>query len=277
MSTWKALVGRISFLASAPTPPPETSVLDLYKQTWGTNPQNFQDAPNPLMPSTAQGVVDGMTVACTKLPNRVDFSVTPNTTIPTADLSIRFIEDASTLRGELSRIAAAIAANQIIVPEMLNRVAVFIQFVAIEPDLVSANKAVSRAIPRGYGGELSDEEAFVLQFSRSQALRDVPKVKLNVLTKWSVEQFQVVSFGVSFGVSVGGVAGENPQTGIVPQVRSYIGASVSFDCNTPPTRETLVGNERSALILEALNIASRAQLEYGLNVEGFDRVSRKAN
>jgi hypothetical protein len=274
MSAWKALSGRISLMARTPTPLAGAAVLDYYRCLWGDTAQNFQQAPNPLLPSTAQGFVGDMLVTCSTGANRVDFNFSPRPS-PTPDLTLRLLEHAGALLQELSRVATAIGSKTLKVPEGFNNVALYVQFVNIQPAVTAANSVIVRAIPQRYRVELSEEEGFILQVSNPVPVPNITKRKLHLVTKWSVEQFHVVTFGMA----VGGPPGA-PQPGavITPQVSIHIGASVSFDCVTttpfgPLThlspQETLSNTEQSAMLLAALELTEKLQRDYGLDVEGY--------
>src|SRR5712692_3580155 len=76
MNEWKALVGRISLFTAAPWSA-APSALDLYRNIWETEPDNFFKQPNPLMPSVAQGGIGNLTASCVIQQSRIDFNFQP--------------------------------------------------------------------------------------------------------------------------------------------------------------------------------------------------------
>jgi hypothetical protein len=275
MSHWKPLSGRVGLVASAPTASGAVSVLALYRQAWGVDPQNFQQAPNPLMASSAQGLHATMLASCTLASNRVDFSLTPYSGSQLdAEPQLHLIDDASAFYAELLRVSTAIGAGKIEVPPEFDRPAIFVQFASIESSVTEANRVLSGAIPEKYRPKLEDEGAFALQLNRPLTVRYRDDVTVNFLTKWSVEQFQVVSFGVQSG----GVSGGSAQPGMLtPKVQVFIGACLTFDCHVAapagfvvPQGVRLLGrDQQAATFVDALRLVSDSQHALGLNMEGF--------
>src|ERR1700728_466467 len=106
MAEWKAAAGRIILFSAAPMSPAQLSPLELYRQVWGGEPDNFQRQTNPLLPSYAQGSVGALTVVCVTQPTRIDFNLGPPS--PTLEVAQDFplIEDTAKLHAELERILA---------------------------------------------------------------------------------------------------------------------------------------------------------------------------
>lgn len=268
MGRWKALAGRISIIAGTPVVSGSVSVLELYKQAWGMDPLSFQQAPNPLAPSLAQGVRSGMTSSCNLAPNRVDFNLTPHSnsemeTEPTLVL----MEDAGALHGELLRLSVALGVGAVNLPEEFNRVAIAVQFASIEANATEANRTITQAIPEKYRPKLNDEQAFVFQINQPARISPVEATQVNFVTKWSVEQFQVFRLGVSSDSMQGG----SGQGALQPQWKTFVGACISFECNLLPLSNLIKfsRNEQAKVLIQGLNLISQSQQEYGLHMEGF--------
>jgi hypothetical protein len=272
MSLWKPLIGRISIAASKPTPPGALSALELYQQIWKSDPTNFQNSPNPLMVSAAQGIALGMTASCAVVQNRADISLTPNAqdAATSVSLALRLIEDRSALYGELSRITQSIGNGTIKIPSEYDRVSTFIQYVSIEDDALAANAAVAKTIPERFRPRLTNEDAFILQVNIPTVDRRFGDTQINFLTKWSVEQFQVVSFGLAMG-------GTQGQGIPMPQLtsKSYLGACLSCECNFP-TQNTPNRDQQIKSLIGFLGVLAEMQHDYGLNVDElpYDKIAR---
>jgi hypothetical protein len=145
------------------------------------------------------------------------------------------------------------------------RVALYLQFLTISDNYVEANKVLSAVIPQKFGLTLSDEEDIVFQINLPRMSKKITSVKLNVLTKWSVERIQVFTVTVP-------PAGMPLQTiASVPQnIMQYITPTVVFDNSTPPDKvPPLDAAQQADLLIEVLGIASEMQKENGLNITGF--------
>jgi hypothetical protein len=265
MSLWKPLAGRIGLVATKPTSPGAVSALSLYKQTWGGEPANFQSSPNPLMPSAAQGIVSDLAATCSVALNRVDLSLTPSaqTGNPDPQPELRLIENSAPFFDELSRVAIAIGKNDIEIPPAFDRASAFVQFVSIEANVIEANQALVRTIPEKFRPQLTREESFVLQLSRPTLDRN-GNIPINILTKWSVEQFQVVTFGIATGFH----GGATPSAVMQPQlqVRAFLGACLSIDCSFPNDREPPDRGQQMESLFGCLSLIAGARHEYGLTI-----------
>jgi hypothetical protein len=216
------------------------------------------------MPSTAQGVQGAMAVACTAFPNRIDFNLSPDTT-PGGVPELKLIDDGVAFFAELDRIARFLADGEKVgIQQGLERVALFVQFAKLVPHVVEANREISKVIPERYRVSLSAEEAFALQISEPILTRSAPTIRVNFLRKWSVEQFQVVSFGMG---PAGGVGAAGPQGIVRPIVANFLGACVAFDINTVPPHEQLTREKQSEILIESLQLARETLRSFGLDVK----------
>jgi len=107
---------------------------------------------------------------------------------------------------------------------------------------------------------LEDHGAFALQLSDRRAIPRT-KSKASVVTRWSIEQFQLINFSMTTAPTFGAVP--------PPQIRRIFGASVSFDHHTLETEERLTREEQAAALLDGLEGIAEAETSLGLNVEGF--------
>jgi hypothetical protein len=259
MSDWKALLGRVTLFPAAPSPVP--SALELFKEIWGGDPDSFQRQTNPLMPTVAQGTQAGMSASCAVQPSRIVLNLEPTriSAVPT----VVMIEDTSQLQKSLTQIINVIRKN--VVPVSVARVALFVQFLRISDNIADANKTIATVIPKRYGVTLSNEEDFIFQINVPQGSKTVSTIKLNALTKWSVDRIQVISLSVP-------PAGMPIQTvsTLQHEIKQFIAPTVVFDNNTPI--EGVIpfsGSQQAGLLAEALAMVSTAQKEIGLNVTGF--------
>jgi hypothetical protein len=273
VSNWKPLSGRIGLVASGPVAPGTLSVLKLYSEAFGAEPQNFQTAQNPLMVSTAQGSKSGMVVNCILATNRVDFNLSPSN--PSGSVSaprLQLIDDEGGFYDQLLLIAEAIGSGKISIPQAFDRATVFVQFAAIESDWATANAALTRVMPERYRPKLENEEAFSLQINHPRSIQTGDgAVQLNFLTKWSVEQFQVITFEMATGGFAGGVGQPNMMQ---PSIKTYLGACLTFDCNVAmppmlPNTQFLSADQRQATLMAGLGLIGRFQHQFGLDLKGF--------
>lgn len=266
MSEWKALVGRIT-LFPAPSSQPLPSALDLYTKLWADEPSSFQRATNPLAPSMAQGTFAGMAVACTAHPSRIDFTLTPIASGESPETPTFFvIEDSEALGDELLRLAKVVEENLLANPIL--RVATFLQFVALEADSTAANGALMAIVPKHLRVKLDDEEEFILQINHPRMSRSLEGTKFNLITKWSVDRFQIMSVLVPMGTT----PMYAPQSGVSPQVSEFIAASVTFDNNNVPVPAStpLSSKQQASFLIEGLRYSATSILEGALKIKGFD-------
>lgn len=267
MNEWKALVGRITIFPASQSSVALPSALDLYKKVWEGDPLNFQGPTNPLSPSLAQGKRAGLGISCSVHPLRIDFTLSPvGRESPSEAPRLSVIEDSKEFHDELARIARIVGRDLVTHPIL--RVATFLQFVSIEASPIEANKALMSIVPEQYRLKLGDEEEFILQLSRPRMSQKVENLKMNLITKWSVERFQIVSLLVPMGTAPL-VA---PQSGIAPQVNEFIAASVAFDNNNVPVpaNKPLSDGLQSSLLLEGLAHTAISLRESRLNIKGFE-------
>lgn len=265
MGDWKAQVGRVTlFPAVAFSPGP--SALSLFKELWAGEPDSFQKPTNPLMPTLAQARRNGMLATCTVQPSRIDFSLEPSPT-PAAlkDRSVALIDDTAVFSNTLGNIIIDIRKK--IISEAMARVALYVQFMRISPSYLEANKELTTLIPKKYGRlSLTDEEDAILQINVPRGSKKVPGIRLNLLTKWSVERIQVFTLTIPQpGMALQGLVFQPPQ-----DAKQFIAPSIVFDYSSTLEKVTPFDAAQQAdLLSEALEIVSETQKEIGLRVEGF--------
>jgi hypothetical protein len=266
MSEWKSSGGRITlFPATMSSPSP--SALELYRQVWGEEPDSFQKQANPLAPSVAQGNRSGLKAGCVAQPTRIDFTLTPPSSKQEEEqevVSFPLIEDTGLLRADLTRTIDAVGLTPVI--SSVVRVALGIQFLNLKPSCTEANGLLIAHIPEQYGVKVTDEEDFVFQINRPYRSRSAAGIKTNFITKWSVDQLQILTFAVPVGGTATGSA-QIPGPG--SQTDKFIAASVNFDVNNAPMETKLPDRQATSLLHEALVTIAQMQKTIRLNVEGF--------
>jgi hypothetical protein len=263
MNVWKSSGGRIT-LFPAPSSSPPLSALELYKHVWGTEPDSFQRQANPLIPTVAQGNRGNLTAGSVAGPTRIDFTLTPSSPPEIVHGSFPLIEDPSVLNAELGKIIDVIGQGGSL--RSLVRVALSIQFIAVKPSSAEANTVLTAVIPSQYGVRVTDEEDFVFQINRPYPSRKVEGVKVNFLTKWSVDRLQILTLSLPVG-GAGTPLQTQASASPTPQTEQFIAASIHFDINNVPT-ETPV-QQPASILREALVSASQMQQAIGLKIEGF--------
>ncbi len=263
MNDWKALAGRITVFAGSPASGPLLSALELFQKVWGGNPDNFQSSPNVLMPSFAHGKRDGLTAGCIVQPTRIDFNFSP---LPPAaredrDAELALIEDTTQLHAELVRLIESI--DGFVVTNSVSRVGLALHFLTVTSGIEEANKVLVSVMPNQYRVGITNEEDFIFQINRPRMSRDVKRIRLNYVTKWNVDRFQV------FKVAIAPNAPVVDSRDIPSQQGEFVAASVVFDSNNVLAVTPLDGKEQSSLLMECLTSAKEMQRAFGLNVEGF--------
>lgn len=236
---------------------------------WGADPDNFQKSPAPIFPSQAQGTRGDLQATCLVHPTRIDFNLSPVTSQGISPQpTLQLIENTAQLHTELLRIANLFADSDI--PDAFIGVALFLQFVAPQPNFREANRTLLSIIPEQYRTRITDEEDFVFQINRPHTSSQVQGVRMNFITKWSVERGKVVTFSLP---TPGGTINAQQQM-LMPISTDFITPSISFDTNNSPyTPETsLTVKEQSLLLLEGFTRIEQYQHDFGLNIDGFDRV-----
>lgn len=264
MNEWKAFLGRITFLPTMLIPSSMSSALELYRQIFSGDPDTFQKQVDASLPSFAQGKSGGLTVNCVVQSARIDVNLTA-TPGQVLKMTVPLFDHPIELRDELKRIINFLGGSSLL--KDASRVALFLQFLKLKPSHVEANKALMEVIPNQYGVTITDEEGFIFQINQPHMNRDFRNIKMNFITKWSAELFQVAAIPIPpFGLSA--PAG---MTLAPPKPTTFIAASVVFDNNNihSDSVRALNGKEQSALLQEALDAAVRKQQEIGLNIEGF--------
>jgi hypothetical protein len=216
MSAWDVHIARITvfpLLGSGSSP---KSALELYKTIWGKDPDSYQGPAvggGPFPASVAQGVEGRLIQNCQTQPTRTDLTFGPHVRALTTSLA--GIEDTTVLGPAMAKVFAAVEAAFQGTP--INRVAAYMQLGREAGDYREANQLLSATMWANKQVSLADEEDFVLQFN-------VPRpdtsgsIKLNYITKWSVERVQVLTFQMP----VGGTA-------TAPLIANKIVSIVAFD------------------------------------------------
>jgi hypothetical protein len=248
MSAWNPLIARLSIFP-VPTPAPQQSALDIFRQVLDQDPESFNKPANILASSVAQAQLTTFMVQCVSGPGRIDMNLTSAPAL--GDMSIPTIADARGLSDLLKSIAPKVGN----VVESASRIAAFVQFVHEAPEIASANKTLLEVMPPSYCPTLSDETDFVFQINKPQA-SESGLADLNLLTKWSVDKLTMQTVLSVPGQMVSGV--------------DHVVASVGLDFNTVPGPSVHLRREsQGRLLSECLNLISARQKNLGLNVTGF--------
>jgi hypothetical protein len=266
MDEWKALNSRVTLLLTVPPSSPSPSALELYRRVWGGEPDSFQKQPNALLPTVAQGRLNGMMASCFCHPARLDFnlsSMSPPSPVP--ETSLALIEDPVQLHAQLKRIIDVIGEG---ISDSVTRVAFGVQFIVVKPNLVETNKTLMKVLPNPYRMKITDEDDFIFQINRPRKSNTVDDIGMNFITKWSKERLRVLAMAVPAG---GAHISTSESTSFEQTLyKDYIAASVSFDNNTVPASQTsLTSRQQSSLLVEELTAAAAMQADIGLRIEGF--------
>ncbi len=248
---WKSMAGRITIFLD-PSPVALPSALGLYKKVWTDDPINYQGPTNPLAPSLAQGKRGGLGVTCTINATRVDFTLTsPGAESTTEPPKFYVIENSAELHTELTRIAHLVGQN--LLANKVLRVATFLQIISIEDSPAVANRVLM--------------SEFVLQISQPRMSTRVENVKLNLINKWSVDRFGVMS--VVMPMAAAPLTAPQPQAA---HLAEFITASIAFDHNNMPVPrdQPLSSSQQASLLLEELALTTTSIRESAIEIKGFE-------
>lgn len=261
-NNWGAMNGRISlFRAISPSPPLLPNALELYRRVAKSDPDNWQKAQHPLAPSVAQGIAGNIAINCTVQPLRVDFNLQP---VPTGDTSLamigntlKFYEHLRTITEEIGKGAAEVGAS---------RIAIFVQFSRPTATIEETNQVLLETMPIAYRTKLTSEEDFIFQINCARPSREDPKIRMNLITKWSADRFQLFSVQIPMLGMPQIAPGASPAT--FQPTEELLAASVSFDHNNLPTAAPLDPVQQASLLRDGLDAAENSQKELGLIVDG---------
>jgi hypothetical protein len=262
MNEWKPFSGRITLFPIAAPPP---SAPDLYRLVWGIEPDTSQKQSNPLVPTIAQGKRDSILAGCFCHPSRIDFNLFSSLSpAEMQELSLPLIEDTSQFHDELMRIIGALRKGAVSNP--ISRIALGVQFVSPKLNFLECNKILISVMPIDYRVKITDEEDLVFQVNRPRASTTVENLRMNVLTKWSVERMHIMSMTAAPSI----VAISLPPA-TTPGSAEFLAASVSFDINNAPATPSIPidSQQQSSLLLESIDEAKTTQRDLGLNIGGF--------
>jgi len=258
MSEWKALVGRISLFTGPVQPSSTLTGLELFRLVWKRDPDNFFSSKNPLAPTTAQARGFGLTTGCSVQPTRIDLNLTP---LPpeteSSELTVTVIEDTQVLHAEMTRLIRFVGTFAD--PYSINRVGTYLHFIRLTSSIREGNSILTQTIPELYRPRLTAEEEFILQVSRPRSSSVDQQIKLNLITKWSVDRFRVLNLSVQLD----GVARQ------IPTPSEVIGASIVSDNNNVPLDSSLNSAQQVALLSECFQETVKVQRELNLGVYGF--------
>jgi hypothetical protein len=262
MNGWKALSGFITLFPIMRSPNP-LSAIDLYRQIWNGDPTSFQNQANALASKIAKGKHGNLNVNCVVQPARIDFNFTAAPS-QQPQLMVNLIEHTTEFLNELKRVIDIFDKNTLQIDA--SRVALNLQFLNLNESYEKANKAVTVIIPDRYGVNVTNEEDFAFQINQPKFSSKIGEIKINFITRWSVERIQIFTIPIPTG---GGAMGTS-MTSQFPQTKTVIASRVMFDNNNvPEPNRTLTGSEQSVLLHEVLDGAVSKQREIGLNIEGF--------
>lgn len=245
---WKASLGRIVLFVTAPAYP-RASVIELYRELWDVQPENISTPENLLLPAIASGSRNALIMTCAAVPGRIEFSITPQ---PRDLPALPLIQDRQALYSELTSITEFARDGFDYAPVV--RVAFHLQLLSPQSDIVQANRVLLSALPERYKVRLTNQEDFLLQVNEPYR-SDSTGLKINCVTKWSIETFRIV------GVPTGGDA-QIEVTQIAP--------SVLFDFNSARVSdESLSSEQRYNILREALQVVGERQASMGIHDEGF--------
>jgi hypothetical protein len=258
MNAWKVQAARIIVFPLLASGSPPRSALDLYKSVWGKDPDSFQNqvpSNSPFPNSIAQGIEGTLSRSCQAQLIRTDFTFGG---APTIGSVLPSLDDTESLKTQITGLIGSISDAFQQTP--LNRVASYLQLGQDASDYRQANQIISGAMWQHKKISLEDEEDFVLQINRPRPDATDPSIKLNFLTKWSVERLQMMEFLSSVG-------GQNLSS--APIVTDKIFPIIALDNSNMPLKKPFDHNEIGRVLLELFREMSAQLKECNVSIKGF--------
>jgi len=266
MNVWKVSGARATLFPASPASFAHISGIDLYREVWGSEPDNFQKPENPFLPTVAQGRHGSIVVACSVHPSRLDFNFNPAppVALDLSGIGVQLIENGRPLWRSFLQLFDAFTRGR--VAGEVARVAIYVQALVVKPNFAEVNQALMEVVPNHYALRLTDEEDVIFQINKPFMSERIPDIKMNVATTWSGARIQVLNFSMPAGGIVNAAMAaisENPRT------QNFLGASVAFEVNNVPTDNPISSANQASLLREALSRIGQQQAELGLFIEGF--------
>lgn len=193
MSAWTIHAARATLFPALASGAAPRSAFDVFKSIWGEEPAGFQTQPpsgSPFPNSLAQGAAGPISRLCQVQPVRVDLTFTPSGMIDAN--TVASIGDTELVSAEMNRVIDAV--DEAFKETPLNRAALFLQMGQEAPDFPRANEVLSAAMWENKKAVLGDEEDFILQLNRPRLDGADASLKLNYITRWSVERLNLMTF-----------------------------------------------------------------------------------
>ncbi len=237
-------------------------MLDVYQALWDNTPDSYQNAPAPNLPSQAQGQRDGLVVSCAIAQNRVDLVFSPKQpSQPSGSLDV--IANTAHLYKELKDLLSKLST--VSPSDRCIGFSLILHFASPEINTMpDANSTIASVIPTQYRPTLSSEENFLLQVNTPYMSPLYMERKINLIRKWSVEQFRIVRFTVQ----------QTAPGQVAQEVSTLIAPTVFFEVNNIPldSKNNLTKSDQSTLLLDGLQKIAKLQRDFGLNIDGFSDV-----
>lgn len=245
---WKATAGRLTLFPTVEAS--KRSAKETFELVIGAEPSGYDGARQTAGISTARGTYEGFALTCTTQPLRIDFILSvlidPNSFVPGV---LPLIEDAESLRVALNNLRDLIVSKSDSLPS--TRVAFSMQLTSPVGTLQEGNALISKTVPEGYALPLADENEVIFQMNRPRQSERVPTMRLNFLTRWSLDVMKVLAIPAS------GQAGQTHSShqSIGSLVTDFTVVNIALDNNTMPQTVALSSDELSAALHELLDNA----------------------
>jgi hypothetical protein len=269
MGNWQAQIGRITLFPLLGQVRFPLSALDLYKAVAGKDPDNFQNQQPPLNPfpnSVAQGVMHGLAFSCQVQPVRVDltFSAGPAPT-PFSD-GLPAISNSLSLRTAMD--SAIRSIEKAVKATKLHRLATYLQIGREVTTSTEGNQIIRETLPAAYSIALQDEEDFVLQVNRPSPAANDSSMRLNFITKWSVERVQILTFLAAQNPAIAGQFSSG-----VPVISNKLAATIVLDNSSPQRNSPIDDDQIGALLSLTLTRMDKQLRECNVSLKGFEDAS----
>jgi hypothetical protein len=257
MSSWQATAARIVLFPTGDAQPPGADVI--FSRVYGLSASRATR--DGASSSTAQGAFEGFDASCSVQPLRIDLGLGPAIPTSLGPPKLTLITDIPKLRSTLEKMFAP--ASGLAKDFSITRVALFIQFSKIAPNVRTGNEWLVETLNGENKLSLGDQSDFILQINNARQSEYVKGIVLNYLTRWSLDNFKFFavplgSNNMQAGAPVGGE----------PLITEHLVANVVFDNNNRPSDKPLSAETLEAILKETL-AGMPAQNGAKIELDGF--------
>ena len=208
----------------------------------------------------------GLAFSCQVQPVRVDLTFSPGQLLTPFSNGLPAISDSRSLR---TAIASSIPSiEKAVKGAKLSRLAIYLQIGREVATSTEGNEIIRETLPATFSVPLQDEEDFILQINRPSAAANDSSIRLNFITKWSVDRVQVLTFLAAQNLPIAGQF----TTG-APVISNKLAATIAFDNSSPSQNSQIDDNQIGVLLSLTFTHINKQLKDCNISLEGFDDAS----